>query len=284
MKKTLLVLMMMFSIVFTYSCTDTTTEDAHKIEIAVSIVPQATFVAAVAGNLVDIVTVIPPGFSPGNYEPSSQTMENLSDASIYFAIGVAAEDASILPSLSEVRIVHLDEAVSQVYPDRMFSANSRDPHIWLSVKRVIIMVQVIADELSTLDFAHAETYQENADAYVLQLENINILLETAFGAMTMNKFIVFHPAYGYFAEEYGLEMISIEEDGKEATASHLGDVIDMAIAFDIHTVFYQAEIDSSQVEAFAEEIDAEMVMLDPLAIDYLNNIVQMANLILGALS
>ncbi|MDD3843009.1 MAG: hypothetical protein PHD24_06145, partial [Candidatus Izemoplasmatales bacterium] len=80
-----------------------------------------------------------------------------------------------------------------------------------------------------------------------------------------------------------LDMIAVEEDGKEATASHLTDVIDIANANDIHTIFYQAEIDSSQVEAFAEEINAVMVELDPLAYDYLTNIITLSNLILEAL-
>jgi zinc transport system substrate-binding protein len=267
-----------------WGCTQTTTA-SDKIKVAVSIVPEASFVQEIAGDLVEIVTVIPPGYSPGNYEPSSQFMEDLSDASVYFAIGVAAETASIIPLLSEsdILIIHLDEIVSDAYSDRMFSGENRDPHIWLSLKRVIVMVNTIASTLSSLDPIHETTFQTNANTFIADLETADGSLTSAFSSVTKNQFIVFHPAYGYFADDYGLNMIAIEEDGKESTASHLAEVIDLAITNDIHTVFYQAEIDSSQVEAFAEEIQGVMVELDPLAQNYLENMVQMGSLILEAL-
>lgn len=264
-------------------CTSTT-HDSSKLTVAVSIVPEATFVSEVAGDLVNIVTIIPPGYSPENYEPSARMMEDLENADVYFAIGVPTESVTILPHLTTIHTIHLEDVVSETYPDRMFSEDSRDPHIWLSIKRVVLMVETIADELSLLDPANASTYQENSDHFITELENVDSLLQTAFSSVTQNKFIVFHPSYGYFADEYGLDMYSLEEEGKEATPQHLQDLVDMAKELGITTVFYQAEIDSSQVEAFAEEINASMVELDPLSSDYLANILEMANHILEALS
>ncbi|MFA5381096.1 MAG: zinc ABC transporter substrate-binding protein [Candidatus Izemoplasmatales bacterium] len=283
MKKLFLLLFTTLIMSLVISCVNNPTT-SDKIKVAVSIVPESAFVEAIAGDLVEVVTVIPPGYSPGNYEPSSQFMEDLSNASVYFAIGVAAEDATIIPFLEDdILIIHLDEIVALTYQERMFSGESRDPHIWLSIKRVIVMVNAIANALVSLDSGNEAIYLANASAYIASLQSVDSLLVSAFSSITMNKFIVFHPAYGYFADDYGLDMIAVEEDGKEATASHLTDVIDIANANDIHTIFYQAEIDSSQVEAFAEEINAVMVELDPLAYDYLTNIITLSNLILEAL-
>ena len=284
MKKTLLVVLTVIIAFSLLSCHPGNTGASDKIKVAVSIVPEAAFVYEVAGDLVDIVTIIPPGFSPANYEPSAKQMADLSDASVYFTIGVPTEATTILPNTKELYIVHLEDYVNDFYTDRMFGEGSRDPHIWLSIKRVIIMVQKIADELSLLDPDNEDTYLENADSYISQLDNVNSLLKTAFQNVDANEFIVFHPSYGYFAEDYGLQMISLEDDGKEATPQHLQEVIDLALLHNIHTVFYQAEIDSSQVQAFAEEINGTMVMLDPLAYDYLSNIFDMANSILESLS
>ncbi len=265
------------------SCADNPTF-SDKMEVAVSIVPESEFVEAIAGDLVEIITVIPPGYSPGNYEPSSKFMEDLSNASVYFAIGVPTEDATIIPFLEDdILIIHLDEIVAEAYVDRMFSEESRDPHIWLSIKRVIVMINAIASTLSLLDPTNGSIYLANANTYIASLQSADSLLISAFSAITMNKFIVFHPAYGYFADDYGLDMIAIEEDGKEATVSHLTEVIDIANANHINTVFYQAEIDSLQVEAFAEEINGVMVVLDPLAQNYLANIINIGNLILETL-
>ncbi|MDD4595659.1 MAG: zinc ABC transporter substrate-binding protein [Candidatus Izemoplasmatales bacterium] len=283
MKKLFLLLITTLIMSLVISCVNNPTT-SDKIKVAVSIVPESAFVEAIAGDLVEVVTVIPPGYSPGNYEPSSQFMEDLSNASVYFAIGVAAEDATIIPFLEDdILIIHLDEIVALTYQERMFSGESRDPHIWLSIKRVIVMINAIANTLVSLDSGNEAIYLANASAYIASLQSVDSLLVSAFSSITMNKFIVFHPAYGYFADDYGLDMIAVEEDGQEATASHLTDVIDIANANDIHTIFYQAEIDSSQVEAFAEEINAVMVELDPLAYDYLTNIITLSNLILEAL-
>lgn len=283
MKKIVSLLTVFILIILLSGCT-TTTHDSSKLTVAVSIVPEATFVSEVAGDLVNIVTIIPPGYSPENYEPSARTMEDLENADVYFTIGVPTESVTILPHLTTIHTVHLETIVSLAYPDRMFSEESRDPHIWLSIKRVVVMVQAISDELSLLDPDNASVYQENAGHFITELENVDSLLMTAFANVTQNKFIVFHPSYGYFADEYGLDMYSLEEEGKEATPQHLQDLIDMAEQIGITTVFYQAEIDSSQVEAFAEEINASMVELDPLSSDYLANILEMANHILEALS
>lgn len=283
MKKIELLSLLLLLSITLGACT-TTTADNQKLSVAVSIVPEATFVSEVAGDLVDIITVIPPGFSPANYEPSAKMMEDLSNVDIYFTIGVPTESVTILPQMNDIYTVHLETYVSDRYPVRMFSEDSRDPHIWLSIKRVIAMVQKIVIELSILDPDHASVFETNGDHFINELNNVDQLLQTAFANVEQNKFIVFHPSYGYFAQDYNLDMISLEEEGKEATPQHLQEVIDMALLYDIKTVFYQAEIDSSQVQAFAEEIHGTMFMLDPLSSDYISNITEMANAILGSLS
>lgn len=283
MKKSILMLFL-FVLTFSFLGCNTTNDSNGKIKIAVSIVPEASFVEAVASDLVEVITIIPPGFSPANYEPSAKTMANLAEASIYFTIGVPAEATTILPNTGSLYTVHLENVVNAIYPDRMFSEESRDPHIWLSIKRVKVIVQTIADELKLIDPDNALVYQTNANAYITQLDNVDQSISELFADTQMNKFIVFHPSYGYFADEYNLEMISLEEDGKEATPQHLQEVIDLAETYQIHTVFYQAEIDSSQVQAFAEEINATMIMLDPLSSFYIDNILSMAIQIASSLS
>ncbi len=263
-------------------CQKTTTESGKPI-IAVSIVPESAFVKAVAGDLVDVITVIPPGYSPGNYEPSARTMEEISNARLYFTIGVPTESGNILPQVKDIEIVNLETLVSQTYPDRTFGDGGRDPHIWLSIKRVVLMTQIIRDKLQEIDPDNANVYADNAAAFITLLNQTDAQIKTIFSDVTMNKFIVFHPSFGYFADEYDLTMIALEENGKEATATHLQEVIDIANQYDIKSVFNQAEIDSTQVESFADEIGGTVVTLYPLSDDYCNNLINMANAIREAL-
>lgn len=247
--------------------------------IAVTIVPEQTFVEAVCGDLAEIIVMIPPGNSPENYEPSPAEMERFGRAVLYFTIGVPVEEANILPNSKDVRVVALQEEVSAEYPDRLFETGERDPHIWLSPKRVKVMIASIAREMSSVDPANREYYENNARAYIGELDELDKEILSVLEPALNRKFIVFHPAFGYLAEDYGLTMYALEHEGKESTPKHLQEMIDLAKAENIRAVFYQEEIDSSQSEAFAEEIGGKTIQLAPLAADFTENLRNMAALI-----
>lgn len=258
-------------------CTgDVAVEDSGKPVIAVTIVPEQTFVEAVAGDLAEVIVMVPPGFSPANYEPTPAEREKLSEASLYFSIGVPTEQANILPLLEDIPVVSLQDEVAAVYADRTFESGERDPHIWLSPKRVKVMVDVIARELGELDPDNKEQYQDNADAYMAELDAVDAQIKDALADVQNKKFVVYHPAFGYLADDYGLTMFALEEEGKEATPQHLQEMIDLAKNEDIRVIFYQEEIDSSQSEAYAEEIGGQALQLSPLAADYIDNLKRMA--------
>jgi len=186
-------------------------ETAEKPILAVSIVPEQTFVQKVCGDDFEVVTIIPPGYSPESYEPTPLEAEKFNKAKIYFTIGVPAEVNILKRISSDTKIVHLEDIVSKAYEDRHFGT-TRDPHIWLSPKRVKVMVSAIA-------------------------ENLTMLKEGNFD-------------YVDFAKEKGIK-----------------------------TIFYQDEIDSAQSTSFAEEIAGISVPLSPLAANYSENLLKMAQTI-----
>lgn len=248
----------------------------EKPIIAVSIVPEATFAQAVCGELAEVITMIPPGSSPESYEPTPVEMEKFSKSNLYFTIGVPTEEANILPNAGNVPIVKLQEKVSEVYPDRTFESGERDPHIWLSPKRAKVMVQAIADEMIKIDAKNKDAYQKNADNYISQLDDLDKEISSSLEGVKNKSFIVYHPAFGYLADDYGLTMLALEEEGKESTPQHLQEMIDYAKEKNIKVLFYQEEIDSSQSEAFAEELGGKTIQLSPLSADYINNYKKMA--------
>lgn len=244
--------------------------------VAVSIVPQETFVKAVAGDLVDVVTMVPPGKSPENYAPIPQDIEKFSNASIYFTIGVPTESSNILPKSKElnknIKIVKMNDEVKKTYAEREFVPGSRDPHIWLSPKRAKIMVEVILKELTEIDAKNKSVYEENAKKYILQLDELDQQIKNSLANLTNKTFIVYHPSFGYFADDYGLKMLSLEEEGKEATAKDYEQKINEAKQQGIKVIFYQAEIDSKQSKAFAGELGGSTEQVSPLAPDYIENL------------
>lgn len=270
--------LLVLSTICLFGCSTNVQKDAteEKPIVAVSIVPEETFVKAVCGDLADVVTLIPPGSSPENYEPTAQEMEKFSDSSLYFSIGVPTEEANILPKVDDVKVISLADEVAKVYDDRTFESGERDPHIWLSPKRVKVMIETIASEMSKIDPENEETYQLNVANYIEQLDGVDQEIKDALEGVENKEFIVYHPAFGYIADDYGLKMFALEEEGKEATAQHLQDMIDLAKEENIKVIFYQEEIDSSQSASFAEELGGKTIQLEPLSADYINNMKKMA--------
>lgn len=313
MKKILIIVMVLLLV----GCQNNSSED---LKVAVSIVPQETFVKAVAGDLVDVVLLIPPGNSPANYQPSPKEMEEFNASQVYFHIDVPSEEHILESVPSNIKLVDLAEHVDMMYPARYFEEeehhedehdedehdedehdedehdedehdedehdeeghehdhdhSGRDPHIWLSPKRVIKMVEVIRDELILLDPDNKETYENNAKSYIMELEGLDKELTDIFNSLENKAFIMYHPAFGYFADDYGLEMHAIESKGKKATIQELEEVIDIANDENIKYVFYQEEFDSSQAEIVAKEIGGETIKVAPLASDYINNLKSIA--------
>jgi zinc transport system substrate-binding protein len=266
-----------------------------QITIAVSIVPEETFVKAVAGDLVDVVTMIPPGHSPANYQPTPKQMTKFSEAKVYFSMGVPTERANILPKIKDfnkdVKVVSLADIVEGVYPHRYFELGEhhkhdddkdhkdneekhsiRDPHIWLSPKRVKVMIDVIKDELIDIDPENAKIYTKNAADYLGKLDQADNEIKEVLSGLAGQSFIIYHPAFGYFADDYGLKMVTIEEEGKEATTKKLQNVIDFAKQEKIKFVFYQQEFDSHQAETIAKEIEGATIKVAPLAPNYIENL------------
>lgn len=252
----------------------------NKINVAVSIVPQETFVKAVGGDKVDVTTMIPPGKSPENFAPTPEIMEKFSEANIYFTIGVPTEKASILPKIEEfnknVKIVDLADEVSKVYNDINFESGDRDPHIWLSPKRTKVMVEIIAKELSEIDPSNESFYKSNAESYISELDKLDVEIKDSLSLLKKKTFICYHPAFGYFADDYGLQMEALESEGKEATIEDFQKIIDLAKREGIKVVFYQAEIDSKQSKTLASEIGGKAEMVEPLSPEYTNNLKKMA--------
>ncbi|RKD29558.1 metal ABC transporter solute-binding protein, Zn/Mn family [Thermohalobacter berrensis] len=267
----------------------------NKPMVVVSIVPQKTFVKAVAGDLVDVTVMIPPGNSPANYQPSPKEMKDLSKSLLYFSIGVPTEEVNILPKIKDfnnkIKVVSLADEVGKIYPHRYFENDNdrhshdnedehnhsgRDPHIWLSPKRVKIMVDVIADELGKLDPNNKDIYEKNAKEYIEKLDNLDKDIRDVLSDVNNRAFIIYHPVLGYFADDYNLEMISIEKEGKEATVKGIQEIIDTAKKKNIKVIFYQAEIDSPQTKVLAEEIGGKIQIIEPLAPNYIENMKKIA--------
>lgn len=260
------------------------------INVIVSILPQKEFVSAVGGEHISVVELIPPGGSPATYDPSPQDLIAIEEADIYFRVGYIPFETSHIEAIQstnpELIIVDTSKGINtrNIDGSEGHKQASTDPHIWLSPGLVKEQVENIYAGLSEFDPDNALEYRANADAYISRLEGLDKELSNAFSDLNSDVLMVFHPAWGYLADDYGLEQIAIESEGKDPSPGELQEIIELANEKNINVIFVQEQFDKSIAESVAEEIGAVVVQINPLAEDYITNMESIGEVISSYLS
>lgn len=146
-----------------------------------------------------------------------------------------------------------------------------DTHIWLSPDLVRIQAQHILEVLTALDDAHAPLYKANFEAFMDDLDALDADIRQTLAERHGAAFMVFHPAWGYFARHYGLEQIPVELEGKEPKAQDLQQLIQRAKAEGIRVVFVSPQFSTRSAETIASAIDGRTIAIDPLAENWMEN-------------
>jgi zinc transport system substrate-binding protein len=258
---------------------------AEPLRVFASVVPIQTFVEKIGGDHVDARAMVRPGFNPKTYDPTPQQIAALTDAVLYVRTGVPFEEAwmeRIRSANPGMEVVDAREGIILLELDAhsddehgrgaAHHADEQDPHVWTSPPLVRHMVGVVRDKLSELDPGHAAELAHNHDAFVAELDALDRDLHALLDPLPNRRFLVFHPAWGYFADTYGLTQVPIEREGKEPGARSLAALIDQAKEDGIKVVFVQPQFDKSHARQVAKAIGGVVVAVDPLAADYVANL------------
>ncbi len=262
------------------------------IKVAVGILPQAYFVERVGGTRVNVLVLVDSGQTPHVFEPSVKQMAALSKTRVYFSIGVEFEQA-VLPRIKaafeNIEVVDTTVGVplrklagalcgdhGHSHDHDAAAVGRHDPHIWLNPRLVKIQAQTICDALVRLDPRHADEYRSNLAAFHKDLDRVHQRLAEALAPLKGRDLLVFHPAFGYFTDEFGLRQVAVEIEGKQPTARQLAQLIKRAKASGAQVIFVEPQFSTQSAEAVARSIDGVVVPLDPLARDYLANLERIA--------
>ncbi|MEJ2655052.1 MAG: zinc ABC transporter substrate-binding protein [Acidihalobacter sp.] len=250
---------------------------AAPLNVAVSVLPQKYFVEAIGGDHVHVQVMVRPGFEPATYDPTPRQLTELSQDRLYFAIGVPFE-RTWLPRFRSanptMRIVETQHGIqrSPMIPGHEddAAAGGLDPHIWLSPTLVRIQAMNIMNALVKADPAHAGDYRRGYERFALTINRVDdaILKTLASADLKQNRFMVFHPAFGYFAAAYGLKQIPIEAEGKEPSPQQLAALIHTARQDGIKVVFVEPQFSQKAARTIADALGGRVVPIDPLAEDW----------------
>lgn len=285
---------------------------AQRLPVFVSVLPQKTFVQQIGKDLVSVQVMVQPGASPATYEPKPRQMAALSRARLYFSIGVPFENAwleKIAAANPAMQVVHTDQGIEKLamaahdhhdeeaehheeaerhenagrHEEAAHGHHGLDPHIWLSPELVKVQAGHILAALKAADPENAGQYEENYRVFIERVSSLDRELKHFFEGKKGLQFMVFHPAWGYFAHAYGLTQVPIEVEGKAPKPAQLQEVIRHARENSIRIIFVQPQFSTKSAKVVAREISGTVAFADPLAEDWEANLRHVADQFRAAL-
>ncbi len=271
MKKTFALL----AILMILSCNRNSPVKETKM-ITVSIAPFEYFVKEIAGDDFSVNIMVPPGANPHIYEPYPDQITRLRKSVAYISNGYLGFEMTWLDRFYEMNKSMIRQSfgdrinpIESTHEHEAGRAEGADPHYWVSPKCALSMALSVRDLVCQLNPSETEKYESNCNALMTRISELDKKAETLFADFAGTPFMIYHPNLAYLARDYDLEEVAVEFEGKEPPPSRLKYLIDLARTKKINTIFVQREYDSKNAKAIADEIDAEVVVIDPLSVDWL---------------
>ncbi len=267
--------------------------------VFVSIPPQKWICDTISENKITTQVLIDKGQDPHTYEPSPRQIMQLTQAELYLRIELPFEQQilKVIHSNSKkIKIVDITTGSKKISPkaheDQADAHNEEkagahdhddhsglDPHIWLSPINLNIIIANTAHELAAIDPPNRILYSTNAKKLMAQVSELHEQLTAQLAPYRGASFYVFHPAFGYFAQAYGLHQKAVEVEGKSPTPKQLSRIITEAQKNNVKIMFVQPQFDAKSAQAVASAISGKIIQLDPMAADCIKNLTYMGNAI-----
>ena len=265
-----------------------------RVQVFTSILPQKFLVDRIGGDFVNTQSIVGSGDSPATYQPTPNQIMALSQADILFKIDVPYEEVflkKITATLKNLKIIDTSAGINKRHIDSHnhdgdksthSEAESLDPHVWLSPVLAKVQAKTILNSLISLDPNNKEYYKTRYDKLILDLDNITFELHAKLAPLKGKTMFVYHPSFGYFTDEFGLNQEAIESGGKEPTPAQLEEIISEAITDGVRIIIVQPEFSIKSAKAIASAINGTVTTMNPLEVNYIENLRKMGNTIVTA--
>ncbi len=271
---------------------------AQTPRVAVSILPQKYFVDRISGGAARVLVLVGPGQNPHSYEPTPRQMADLGAATAWLTIGVDFENGlapkvrNLYPRLRLVDTTEglkfralaahsheADELGHEGGPDRV---DGKDVHVWLGREGAVAQARHARNVLTALDPGNADLYVRNHDALIREIDAVFDDLADTLTPLRGRPVFVYHPAFGYFLDEFGIEQVAVEAGGKEPTQKNLAALIERARRENARVIFVQPQFSKTAARTVAGAIGGVVAEIDDLAPDWLANLKRMGDALKAA--
>lgn len=264
-------------------CTSGTQKSKNKT-LFVSILPLKYFADKIVGDAYKVEVTVPPGVGPETYSPTPKQMILLGESEAYFSVGYLGFEQAWLENFKstnpQLQIFPVSKGIDLIRGAEEHGDHSHfqgvDPHVWSSPKAARIIAQNIFDGMVQIDPKNSEIYRKNLGILLAEIGKVDSTVTQLLSKATTKKFLLFHPALGYLARDYGLEQLAIEFEGKVPSPKHLQAIIDTARAENIRIILIQKEFDKQNAEIISKETDSKIFQIDPLDYNWPDQMISIA--------
>ena len=248
-----------------------TTNDnrTNQSEIYVTIAPLRAVVEEVTCHDFDVEILVPKGAGPETFEPTAKQLTALSNAEFVFSTGLITFEQHLTESVSEERLVDLSRNITLIEGSCSHGhhhSHGVDPHIWTSPRALKTMTLNIRDAIMER-YPDSAKYATAAEELIARLDSLDDYCRSKVEESEIKSMMIYHPAYTYYARDYGIDQIAIEHDGKEPTPKRLTALSDRAKRDNIGVILLQPQYSIDKVRPIAQAAGAEVVIADPLSED-----------------
>ena len=245
--------------------------------VFVSIPPQAWLARRLAGEEVEVQTLLTPGANLHTYEPDARQIKKLAGAALYLTLGIpfevtlAQRAARLNPG---IRVAAMDKGIAKTgahdhdHTGAQCCAGGADPHIWLSPRLMAAMASNTVEALCAVFARAPDVYEERLRATVSEITAVDAAVRKTLQGLKTRTWVAYHPSWSYFAADYGLRLLVIEQDGKSPSARHLAGIIRESGLAGVGKVFTEPQYDRRPAETLARQIGAALLAIDPLREDW----------------
>lgn len=232
--------------------------------VTVTIEPLRYFTEQIAGDRFDVVTMVPKGGNPETYEPSAQQMMDLSASDIYIKVGNIGFERTWMKKL-EANAPHaiVVDSSDGITPQRTPHGDV-DPHTWMSAANARIIASNIYRALAEIDSKDSIFFRDNFEKLLDRIDAVDTSIRETLTKDKSQSFLIYHPILTYFANDYKLHQIAMEEEGREPSAAQLRNVIVEARKMGVKTFFVQSEFANRNVDVVVKETQAVKATINPL--------------------
>jgi len=252
-------------------------QSESKIKIMTSIYPFYEFAQNVSGMRGDVEVLLPPGSEVHTWNPKPSDIIKLNGADLFIGVGPNLEPwlDEVLKSIDNpgLRIIEAGKIVPFLEHDEGEHTHGRmndaqDPHLWLDFMNDIRIVEAITRSLIELEPSNADLFTKNASDYADRLNSLDKKYRDTLESCSTRILIMGgHSAFGYLAERYGLDQVSVYGTSPDAQPSprQVVDIIQMAQANGVKAVFFERTVSDNIARTIAREIGGRVLPLNPAA-------------------